>query len=61
METGIAGCIINIHAAVLIGNGTVGEHHVGNIAHTLPVAGSDQEAGGSAITLLGSSSAVTNT
>ena len=46
METGIAGCIINIHAAVLIGNSTVGEHHVGNIAHTLPVPGSDQEAGG---------------
>lgn len=46
METGIAGCIINIHAAVLIGNGTVGEHHVGDIAHTLPIPGSDQEAGG---------------
>ena len=36
--------------------------YVGNIAHTLPVAGSDEEKpDGSAMTLLESSSAVTNT
>ena len=46
METGIAGCIINIHAAVLIGNGTVGEHHVGDIAHTLPIPGERSGFGG---------------
>ena len=46
METGIAGCIINIHAAVIVCNRAVGKDHVGDIAHTLPVARSDQEAGG---------------
>src|SRR5699024_9193581 len=37
---------VDVDAAVLPGNGAVGEHHVGHIAHTLPATGRDEEAGG---------------
>lgn len=61
METGIAGCIINIHAAVLIGTAPL----VNTTLETSPTRsqsrGAIRKPEGSAITLLGSSSAVTNT
>ena len=45
MQAGITGRIINIHLAVIVRNGAVGKHNVGHIAHALPAAGGNQEAG----------------